>query len=420
MYTTLRALATPVKNLLRTKQKDDHNAVSNVYLLHRMNLHVTRDARWLSLGFLLMFFGFDGVQQYVTIFFQDANATHVGFTSLVLIYAAFMLMNPLSPTVINRLGSKRSMLLTFGAYALYCIGLLSKTPALIYGLSLILGASAGILWTAQNSYLVRVSAAGQYGKHAGFFGTSFAIGAGLGVFTMGVLIPRVGTTIAFASFASIIALGGACFWKLRDVRGEAMPRGSMRKMLRSATAIRYSMLWLAFNFIQGLVLGIIPLKIADTMSIGAVGPLIALFYISPIAFSYVVGKRSDQTGRRGWTWLMLALGVIGLLVTMVAANSTLLIAGVIILALNFGISRTITFALVGDVTTKENTENFSALVWAVQAAATLGALLLSALVNGNALYAIALCIVVLSIIVVVPLLALPLESIRERITKETL
>lgn len=385
-----------------------------------MEQPLSKDVRWLSLGFLLMFFGFDGVQQYVTIFFQDANATHVGFTSLVLIYAVFMLVNPLSPLIINRLGSRRSMLLTFGAYAIYCVGLLSKQPALIYLLSIVLGAAAGVLWTAQNSYLIRASDQGRYGKNAGFFGTNFAIGAGLGVLLMGALIPRTGSGTAFTVYAVIIALGGLCFWKLRDVRGEAATHGSMKKMLRSFTAIRYSMLWLAFNFIQGLVLGIIPLKIVDIIGVTAVGPLIALFYISPILFSYLVGKRSDQTGRRGWTWLMLALSIVGLLVTMVAHSPILLVVGVTILALNFGISRTITFALVGDVTTKSNTENFSALVWAVQAAATLTALLLSTFVDGNALYATALGIVVLSIITVAPLLAIPLDKIRERIMQETL
>ncbi len=391
----------------------------HVYYKYVMEQALSKDVRWLSFGFLLMFFGFDGVQQYVTIFFQDAQATHVGFTSLVLIYAAFMLVNPLSPLIINRMGSRRSMLLTFGAYALYCVGLLSKQPAFIYGLSIVLGAAAGVLWTAQNSYLVRVSGEGQYGKNAGFFGTNFAIGAGLGVLLMGLLIPRLGSESAFTLYAVVIALGGACFWKLHDVRGEAATRGSMKRMLRSQTAVRYSMLWLAFNFIQGLVVGIIPLKIVDIIGVTAVGPLIALFYISPILFSYLVGKRSDQTGRRGWTWLMLALSVAGLLVTMFAHSPILLVAGVTILALNFGISRTITFALVGDVTTKDNTENFSALVWAVQAGATLLALVLSTQLTGNVLYTVALGIAVASILIVLPLLSTPLQEIRQRIETET-
>lgn len=381
--------------------------------------NISKDVRWLSLGFLLLFFGFDGVQQYVTIFFKNVNATQVGFTSLVIIYAAFMLVNPLSPIVINRLGSRRTLLLTFGAYAVYCLGLLTKTPALIYTLSILAGVAAGVLWPAQNSYLIRASESTEYGKNAGFFGMNFAIGAGFGVLIMGQLIPRTGPETAFTLFALIIALAGFCFWRLHDVRGEAATRGSMVKMLRSTTAVRYSMLWLAFNFIQGLVIGIIPLKISEVISVSAVGPLIALFYISPIAFSYLVGKRSDATGRRGWTWLMLALCAAGLLVTMYANTALLLIAGVIILALNFGISRTIAFALVGDVTNKDNTENFAALVWAVQAGAMLLAILLSSLLAGKVLYLSALAITVTSIVIVLPLLSVPLEIIRERITRET-
>ena len=331
-----------------------------------------------------------------------------------------MLANLWSPKIINRYGSRNSLLFAYSVYSVYCFGLLSKLPSLIYGLSILIGAAAGLLWTAQNSYLVRASRDAEYGKSAGFFGTCFAIGAGLGVLAMGLLIPLAGQELSFGIFAGVILLGGFCFWQLGDVRSQQIHNGNLRKILRSKTATRYSMLWLAFNFIQGLVVGIIPLKISDIIGISAVGPLIGIFFVSPILFSYFVGKKSDITGRRIWVLLMLASSLSGLVIMAIADTTLLLIVGLFILALNFGISRTITLALVGDIATDKNVESLSALVWIVQAGATLLALILSALlINSKWIYIIGLAIAIFSILIALPLTAQPLAIIRRRIAQET-
>ena len=117
---------------------------------------------------------------------------------------------------------------------------------------------------------------------------------------------------------------------------------------------------------------------------------------------------------------MLTLSLSGLLVLTIANTALLLVVGVVVLALNFGISRTITLALVGDVASGDNIENFSALVWAVQAGATLLALLLSAwLINSSWIYIIGLVISAISIAIVLPLVRQPLADIRKRIAQET-
>ena len=104
----------------------------------------------------------------------------------------------------------------------------------------------------------------------------------------------------------------------------------------------------------------------------------------------------------------------------IADTTLLLIVGLFILALNFGISRTITLALVGDIATDKNVESLSALVWIVQAGATLLALILSALlINSKWIYIIGLAIAIFSILIALPLTAQPLAIIRRRIAQET-
>ncbi|MFA6587890.1 MAG: MFS transporter [Patescibacteria group bacterium] len=382
--------------------------------------NVSRDVRWLSLGFLLLFFGFNGVQQYITIYFKNIGHSQVGFVSLILVYAAFMGANILSPVIISHIGARKTILAVYGVYALYCLALLSGSIILIYILSLILGCAAALLWTGQNSYLIRASAKTVYGENAGFFGTLFAIGSAFGILLMGFILPKLGYNMAFILFVAVIVTSLICFLKMSDIRSDQQPKGLTWEAFRSSTAIRFSMLWLAFNFIQGLVLGTVPLKIQSVISISAVGPLIAIFYIMPMLFSYLTGKKSDMTGRRIWIYLMLILSVIGLFLIMFGTKPLILIIGVVVLACNFGISRTIAFALVGDVTDEKNTEAFSALVWAIQAGSTLLALVLSTLLRDNNLYIVGIIIVVITILPVLPLLRLPLEVIRNRITKETI
>lgn len=213
--------------------------------------HITRNVKLLSTAFLLIFFGFDGAQQYVTTFFDEAGVKQVGFVSLLIIYVVFGLANPIAVVVISRIGAKRSMLAVVGFYTLYCLSLLTANSALVYAASVLLGAAGAILWTSQNSYLIRASDAAAYGANAGFFSTLFAIGAASGVFLLGLLLPAIGYPAGFALFALVPLIALVPLFLLQDIRAEAKSNKwrEMRRALVSITALRVAAIWFAFNFI---------------------------------------------------------------------------------------------------------------------------------------------------------------------------
>src|SRR3989338_11054057 len=110
---------------------------------------IQRNVKLLSIAFLLIFFGFDGIQQYVTTYFDAEGVKSVGFASLLVIYIVFALINPIAAVIVSRIGAKRSMLVAVGFYTLYCLSLLTANTAVIYLASALLGAAGAMLWTAQ-------------------------------------------------------------------------------------------------------------------------------------------------------------------------------------------------------------------------------------------------------------------------------
>src|SRR3989338_5610175 len=201
---------------------------------------VNRNVKLLSAGFLLIFFGFDGIQQYVTTFFDEAGVKQVGFISLIVLYSVFTIVNPIGAVVISKIGAKRSMIGAVLFYTLYCFSLLTTSPALIYLASVLLGAFGAVLWTAQNSYLIRASDAAAYGRNAGFFSTLFATGAASGVLLMGLLLPALGYRGGFALFAFVPLVALLFLFRLEDIRMEEKGNKwrEMRRAMASSTALR--------------------------------------------------------------------------------------------------------------------------------------------------------------------------------------
>lgn len=381
---------------------------------------ITRNVKLLSIAFLLIFFGFDGIQQYVTTFFDEAGVKSVGFASLFIIYVVFALTNPGAAVVIARVGAKRSMLAAVGFYTLYCVSLLNSQPFLIYVASALLGAAGAVLWTSQNSYLIRASDAAVYGANAGLFSTLFALGAASGVFLLGLLLPSLGYKTGFLLFALVPLAAVIPLFLLQDIRAESKGNKwrEMRRAMVSITALRIAAIWFAFNFIQGLMLGIIPLQIKSTIGVWAIGILGGMFYIMPMLFAYIFGKLSDLRGRRSMITLMYVLSIVGVGLMSGAHIPWVLVVAILVLALNFGISRTITFALIGDISTDQNVESITALTWMVQMVAFVSALLLSVVLEGVWLYGASLVGIALSYLWFYPIRFLSFVAIRERIAKE--
>ena len=387
-----------------------------------MKISISKEVKLLSLSFLLIFLGFNGVQQYITTFFSDIEAIDLGFQSLILIYLFFTLFDPLSAFFISKYGAKKCMIISSIFYSIFILSLLSKSVYLIYFTSSLLGIAASLLWTGQNSYLIRASNKNSYGTNSGFFSSLQSLGSALGVFILGFFISVFLFHTSFLLFSIFPIIGFLLLFRLRDLKAkpEINHFRLIRKSITSVTALKLSSLWFATNFVYGLVIGIIPLEIKNTLGIFYIGILSSLFYILPIFLSYYFGKLSDITGRKIMIVFSYILLIISLIFLFFSSQAIFLILGIVLLALNWTITKPITFALVGDVTTEDNLEFLTALFWMVQNIGVLSALLLSQIFKLEIinLYLISIIIVFISLIILLPLFGLGTEKIREKISQE--
>lgn len=387
-----------------------------------MALSVSQPIKILSLGFLFIFLGFSGVERYVTAFFSEIGVIEVGFYSLILIYLFFLLFDPLSAVFVSKYGAKKCMILASIFYSLFILSLLSKNVILIYFASALLGIAASFLWTGQNSYLIRASDEKSYGANAGFFSSLQALGAALSVLFLGFLIAPFYFKLPFLFFSIFPLIGFILLFQLNDIRvEEKISRFKLlKKSITSKTALRLSIIWFSLHFSFGLAIGIIPIQIKNILGLSYIGILSSLFFILPITLAYLVGKLSDIKGRKTMIIFSYMLLTTGLFSLYLSENIPLLIIGIVLLALTWTILRTVTYALVGDVTTKSNIEFLTALFWMIQNIGVVSALLLSQIFKAEiqTLYLISIFIVVISLIILFPLLRLKIEKIKEKISQE--
>jgi len=385
-----------------------------------MKISISKEILLLSLAFLFSFAGYSGVQQYVTTFFVHIGLPQVGFQSLILVYLFFVLSNPLSALVVSRYGAKRSMAVAILFCALFILALLSKSIVIIYIASTILGIAASFLWTGQNSYLVRAATGDDFGISAGFFSMLFSFGSTVGVIALGFLINKISYESSFFLAALLPLIGLLFIFPLKDLRSEKSENRLrlLRQAVMSKTMWRLSTIWFSVYFVFGLIIGIIPLEIKNTLGVSYVGSLSSLFYIMPALLSYGLGKLSDARGRKTLLLVAFLISLLGLVALYFSHNILLLIVGLILVALYYSIVCPMTLALVGDVSTKKNLEYLTSFFWMVQNVGVVSALLLSAFIQTKIIYLISIATLSLCLLIVFPLLKAGFQQVKQRIALE--
>jgi len=387
-----------------------------------MERRINRNVLIISLAFLFIFFGFGGVHSFITTYFSQLNMVHVGFISLILIYLFMMLLSPLAGIFVSKFGSKKCMI--FGAlfYSLFIFTLLTGSVLLIYIASILLGLGAALIWTGQGSYLIRASDEKFYGGAAGFFNTLSILGISIGILLLGFLVSIFSFKGPFFVYAFLPLVGFWLLWGLEDLRTKESTNQFVliKKSIRNSTVWRLSLFMFSFNFVSGLVIGIIPLKIKSILGVTYIGILLSLYYLVPIISSYVFGKFSDIKGRKKFIIYSYLIGIAGLLFLYFSLGPFLLILGMVLLALDFAIAKPMSIALVGDVTTENNIDFVVALFGMIQTSGMVIALSLGSFVEGRIVYMISAIVMAISLLILFPLFRMSFTKIKEKLSREIL
>lgn len=129
----------------------------------------------LGVAFHLLFFSFQTsvfIQQTVVNSFRlrpHSSFTGDGYVSLCITYAVFALSNWLAPSVIAITGVKYGMFLGAITYVLYSFSFIYLTTTLFYLAAGLIGLGAGLLWTAQGSFLSKISDSTTHTRNAAIF-----------------------------------------------------------------------------------------------------------------------------------------------------------------------------------------------------------------------------------------------------------
>ncbi|MCK5547575.1 MAG: MFS transporter, partial [Thermoplasmata archaeon] len=257
-----------------------------------------RNVKLLAAGFALIFFGYNGTQQYITAHFESLGQFSLGFNILIVVYLSFMLTSPVSPVFVFRFRAKTCIIASALTYTLFIASLLSGIEIVIFVCAVLLGIGAGIMWTAQNTYIIRMSRSDAYGANSGFFTTLFNLGTGLGIIMFGYIMVQYSFehSIAVFSVAPVVAILLVLGMKEPHYPGKKekkKPLRLMKKAATSATVLRLSSIWFSFTFVMGLAIGILPIQIYKVIGMQYVGILSSLFFLLPIATSYAFGRISD-------------------------------------------------------------------------------------------------------------------------------
>lgn len=381
---------------------------------------ISRDVKLLSFAFSIIFLGYASVGQYLTVYFKQTTNPEAGFVSLILTYFFFTIFCPIAPFFINKIGTKKCMMAASIIYGEFILSVLTVNPAFVYLSSVLIGFGAALLWVSQNIYLIRKSDEKSYGKNAGYFNTISVLGSAGGLLIIGFLAKNIPLQTLFVPFSIFPFIGFLVLSLLGDIHVKSK-RNELQlilKTFKSKTALLLCSFYFMFAFVSGLVFSIIPIEIKNQVGLQYVGFLSAIIFVMPAFVAYIFGKTSDFVGRKAMIMVSYITSITGLLFIYFAAGVISLLIAVTALALSNAIARTMGPALSGDVSTKENLENNSALFATAQNLAVTAAIIISTFNQTKSLFLVSIFIVVASFLILIPILHSDLSQIRAKISQE--
>ncbi len=384
---------------------------------------IPKEIKILSLCFFIIFFAYNGVQQFLTAYFSDLDMVKTGFWSLILIYFSLLIANFFSGSIVSKFGVKKC--LAFGSlfYSLFTLTLISRTPIFVYLASVFLGIGASILWTAQGTFLIRSSDSRHYGKNSGFFNTFFQIGSVLGILIFSFLVVGFSFKNSFLIFGSLPLVATIILLTLKNVEPKTVDLRNkfqtIKGVITNPMALRFSLIWFSFSLIIASISGQFPLEIKKYFGLSSIGFIAPIFYFLPIISSYYLGKTSDIRGRKLFLILayILVLSGLGLFMFQVqlGLDKMFFILSFLLISLGYAFFAPLRFALLGDISSDHNLEYLTALSLLANNGGYVIVFLSNMYLPSIFSYLVPFFIVFSSLIIILPVLKLNMKTLKEKI-----
>ena len=133
----------------------------------------------LSLGFMLVFTGFDTLGFVQNVILDSAkNNTSDGYVdgfngdgyySLAIIYAVFSISSWFAAPIVSKIGPRFTLILGGSCYVLFTAQIIYPNDILLYGFSAIVGFGAAMIWVAKGNFLTLNSDENTMTRNSGIF-----------------------------------------------------------------------------------------------------------------------------------------------------------------------------------------------------------------------------------------------------------
>lgn len=322
-----------------------------------------RNVLLVSLGFFFVFFGFSGVQQYLVPVFNLEGNADIALTSLFLIYIFFTLSGFITPTLISRLGLRKTLILASLTYVTFSLVAIFRDVNVFYLFSILLGIAAPMLWTSGGTYVIRSVNIKMQGESLGFQNSMYMFGAFAGVFLASILLNLISFDVTYIIMASTILIGTILFTLLKEVkiRVKRVPISKTFGMILDKRLLLLMPTVFSSYFIMGMFISAIPLSIQK--SFGFFSLTLAIFIIGFIRVlgSYLLGKLSDKYSKKKILYFSAVASLLGIFFFVVSFNIYTLIFSVVLIGLYTAVAYPLILSILGKTYRKENLESSIAL-----------------------------------------------------------
>lgn len=263
----------------------------------------------LSIGFMLLFTGFNTLQNYVTSLLPG----NLGNESLGVLYAAVAMSLLVCPYVVSRLKHRKTMVLGGVLFVVYMVTLVKVYRPVVLVASVVIGFGAAILWVAQGSYLMACSPDGAKGRNAGIFWGIFQLCNVVGNLASYFVLQYLSHTWLFVILAICGALGVVvlCLLKPPYAYQDVERQPELRSVVEAPVPVNELVADMWFWIRQKPVLALLPMcfftgfelafwtgEFTQLMPADDIGLVLTAVGVTEVIGGVTVGPLSDLLGRK--------------------------------------------------------------------------------------------------------------------------
>lgn len=321
----------------------------------------------LSIIFFFVFLGYSSVQQFVTSYFVDLWMNKLGFYSLILVYLGFLVWNLFLVWFVQKIGSKKSILFSIIFYFIYIFLLLIPNTYIILFSSFLLWLSASFLWIWQQTYIIKLSKWKNVWNNFAIINIFLFLGASVWSILLWKLIWFYGYSFSFFIFwfFPFIWMIIAYFlddFSLKSDNPKEINKNTFKllKYFKNLDLLRLGFFYASITFTTWLFFSVIPIHIKELFWVDYIWTITFIFYGLVMFFLFFSWKIVDNYNHKKIIIFLSFISFLSMFFMFLYKEFAYIIyLWIFILAICYSIINPLVWALISDLSSKNNTELLS-------------------------------------------------------------